>query len=280
MKCIICNGEAGSYFTTYFKSHLGGKYKDQLERSEYLRCVNCGFTFSKDVYEMSDDTWEALNLKAHTCFEASPLKDRLTNQPPYLAQASMINMLLKDKIIGGGESSILDYAGGIGTLARILLKYYHINILVYEDYMNAFNNDGTIRYLNKEGLGRYSVVINSAMFEHITKREHLEHINSLVKDDGVLIIHTLVRENIPKDPHWFYVLPVHCSFHTNKSMQILMNDWGYTHSLYSPVAKCWVWFKKANKNIARLEGYAKSQNALLQEHYLFYKNGFVDYWLD
>ena len=43
------------------------------------------------------------------------------------------------------------------------------------------------------------------MFEHITKREHLEHINSLVKDDGVLIIHTLVRENIPKDPFWFYV---------------------------------------------------------------------------
>ncbi|WP_181881451.1 class I SAM-dependent methyltransferase [Helicobacter sp. MIT 99-5507] len=182
--------------------------------------------------------------------------------------------------MGGGSSknSILDYAGGIGTLARILLQFYNINILVYENYMQEFKNDGIVKYVNK--LSTYDIVINSAMFEHITKREHLEHINSLVKDDGVLIIHTLVRENIPKNPNWFYILPVHCSFHTNKSMQILMNDWGYSHSLYSPISKCWVLFKKANKNIPKLKEYTQSINSLLQQNYLFYKEGFMDYWLD
>ncbi|RDU58578.1 hypothetical protein CQA42_01980 [Helicobacter sp. MIT 99-5507] len=183
-------------------------------------------------------------------------------------------------LLGGGSSknSILDYAGGIGTLARILLQFYNINILVYENYMQEFKNDGIVKYVNK--LSTYDIVINSAMFEHITKREHLEHINSLVKDDGVLIIHTLVRENIPKNPNWFYILPVHCSFHTNKSMQILMNDWGYSHSLYSPISKCWVLFKKANKNIPKLKEYTQSINSLLQQNYLFYKEGFMDYWLD
>ena len=280
MKCIICDSAAKSYFTTDFSVHFGGRFRDQLNKSEYYKCSNCGFTFSKNVYEMDYNSWCELNLKAHSEFESQNVKSRLTNQPPYLAQAAMINMLIEDRIIGGGSSDILDYAGGIGSLARILSRYYHREILVYEDYMNEFNNDGCVKYINKDQLQRYDVVINSAMFEHITKREHLEHINSLVRDDGVLIIHTLIRENIPKNPNWFYIAPVHCSFHTNKSMQILMDNWGYTHSIYSPISKCWVLFKKDNENCDKLEQYVESINNLLQEEYLFYKVGFVDYWLD
>ena len=180
---------------------------------------------------------------------------------------------------GGG---ILDYAGGIGTLARILKKFYNINIDVYEEYMSEFKNDGKVNYTKRSQLKKYDVVFNSAMFEHITKREHLEHINSLVKDDGVLIIHTLVRENIPKDPFWFYVQPVHCSFHTNNSMQKLMDSWGYTQSIYSPISKCWIMFKSKNKNVVEntLQKLCDESNSFLQRKYLFFKNGFVDYWID
>lgn len=145
---------------------------------------------------------------------------------------------------------------------------------------NVLNNK--VIYIEENELQKYDIVINSAMFEHVTKREQLEHINSLVKDDGVLIVHTVVRENIPKNPNWFYIQPVHCSFHTNTSMQILMNDWGYKQSLYSPTAKCWILFKEKNHNITKnnLKNYTNILNNKMQTKYFFYKDGFMDYWID
>ena len=177
---------------------------------------------------------------------------------------------------------MIDYAGGIGSLARVLKDYYDIFLPVYEEYMDGLINDGRVCYIKKQDLKTYEVVLNSAMLEHITRREHLEHINSLVKEDGVLILHTVVRQNIPKDPNWFYISPVHCAFHTNDSMQILMDDWGYTHSLYSPISKSWVWFKKGHKyaNDAALESFSEKINKELQMKYFFYSRGFMGYWRD
>ena len=83
-------------------------------------------------------------------------------------------------IIAKQQYNILDYVGRIGSLARILSKYYDIDVLVYEEYMSEFKNDCLVNYIQRDKLGKYDAVINSAMFEHITKREHLDHINSLV----------------------------------------------------------------------------------------------------
>ena len=179
-------------------------------------------------------------------------------------------------------ANMIDYAGGIGSLARILQDYYGIALPVFEKYMNECIVDGKVCYVDERHLEKYDAVFNSAMFEHITKREHLEHINSLVKDDGILIIHTVVRQNIPKNPQWFYVIPVHCAFHTNDSMQILMQQWGYTQSLYSPIAKSWVLFKKDNKNCINgsLKDFATKINKELEMKYFYHKDGFVDYWVD
>ena len=78
----------------------------------------------------------------------------------------------------------------------------------------------------------YGLVLNNAVFEHVTNRETLDNIESFVTPKGCLAIHTLVPETIPKDSRWMYLLPVHCSFHTNKSMDILMKQWGYKCSVY------------------------------------------------
>ena len=66
MRCIICDSAAKSYFTTDFSVHFGGRFRDQLNKSEYYKCSNCGFTFSKNVYEMDYNSWCELNLKAHS----------------------------------------------------------------------------------------------------------------------------------------------------------------------------------------------------------------------
>ena len=114
------------------------------------------------------------------------------------------------------------------------------------------------------------------MFEHIVNRNGLDHINSLVGDDGVMIIHTVVCEKIPKDINWFYITPpVHSALHTNKSMQILMEQWKYESSLYCPLAKCWVLFKKEPSD---LELMVNNINLEFQTEFLLYKKGFLDYW--
>ena len=161
-------------------------------------------------------------------------------------------------------ADIIDYAGEIGLLLRILQDYYNIALPVFEKYMNECIVDGRACYINETNLGKYEVVCNSAIFKHI---------NSLVKDDGMLIIHTVVRQNIPKNPNWFYVSPVHCAFHTNDSMQILMKQWGYTQSLYSPIAKSWIWFKKNNKHCIddNLQKFAMKINKELEMKYFYHK---------
>jgi hypothetical protein len=89
-------------------------------------------------------------------------------------------------------------------------------------------------------------------------------------------LHTVICENIPYDENWFYLEhPVHCAFHTNKSMNILMKQWGFVSSIYSPQAKFWVLFKEEPKDLDVKISYV---NTLFQHEILIYKKGFVDYW--
>ncbi len=123
----------------------------------------------------------------------------------------MLSLLGKNNIIK--TDNMLDYAAGYGSLSRIADKYFGIDLPIYDPFVWA--SDG--RYVAAEDLQTYSAVINSAMFEHVTSREDLEELNKLVSDDGCLIVHTVICENIPKDPDWFYLYPpVHTAFHTNK----------------------------------------------------------------
>ena len=104
----------------------------------------------------------------------------------------------------------------------------------------------------------------------------MENLNRLVDDDGVLILHTVVCERIPKNSEWFYLRPpVHCAFHTNKSMEQLMQQWNYQSSIYCPSSKCWLLFKKDSDDIIKK---IKKVNTEFETHYFVYKKGFVDYW--
>ncbi|MFH1196292.1 MAG: methyltransferase domain-containing protein [bacterium] len=268
MKCIICNNETNFYF----KKHWELPFKKFLEEAEYYKCSNCGFTFSKTLFEMNTNEWEELNTKFHHFIE-NPERKRQGNQPPYLEQAAMLKLLTENQLIV--ENNMVDFGGGMGTLAKILQRYFSICLPIYDPYVRSDGN-GTLVYIEKEKLTKKKVVFNSALFEHITKREDIESINNIVDDDGALIIHTVVCENIPKDPNWFYIAPpVHSALYTNKSMSILMEQLSYISSLYCPIAKCWILFRKEP---AELQEKIKLIHRELQKEYLFYKKGFVDYW--
>ena len=168
---------------------------------------------------------------------------------------------------------MIDYAAGYGTLSNILKKYFNIELRIFDPYIH---NGDKSRYIDEKQLKTYKTVINSAMFEHILKRDDLDYVNKLVDSDGCLIIHTMVCENLPNDQNWFYLLPVHTAFHTNKSMQVLMQQWGYKSSIYCLRSRCWVIFKTKPRSIKNI---IFSINQELQSDW-FYYIGFVDYWKD
>ncbi len=272
MKCIICDGTTTFYFTKTYNEPLPVKqFMETVGPVNYHRCNNCGFTYSKTHQELTAAKWSELNENFHHYNETSPQVREEMNQPPYAEQAFMMAYLKANRMINC--DNMLDYAAGYGTLSNLLGNLFNIDLPIYDPYVKG--GDVT-RYVKNPHPRTYSTVINSAYFEHVLNRAELDAINDYVCDDGCLIVHTVVCENIPRDPTWFYLAPpVHTAFHTNKSMDILMKQWGYQSSIYSPQAKCWVLYKRP---YAELETIVQQMNKELQAKWFYGKDGFVDYW--
>lgn len=271
--CIVCQSKTNYFFSKTFPTYPGSPFTDDL-KADYWKCEYCGFVISKTHQEMTSTQWSKLNTSYHHYFESST-EAQIVNQPPYADQALALTILRKNNIIDADDA--LDYAAGYGTLSDFLLKHFDIRIKIFDRYVRSGNK--SVQYLDEESLGKYRLVISSAMFEHVLERDALNEVDNLVADDGVLMLHTLICERIPMDPDWFYVAPiVHTAFHTNKSMAILMEQWGYVASIYSPKAKSWFLFKNNYAQLSFLEARISSINRELQNNYFSYKAGFVDYW--
>ncbi len=260
-----------SYFKKNFDKSSDLDRKFNLGNVEYYKCKNCGFVLSKTHADMDKQKWNKLNYSFHKYIE-NQYKKRTSNQPPYLYMACFIHILISKNII---LNNILDYGAGYGSFAKILYKYFGYHICLYDKYIRN-NNDSNLIYLNENEIKKkkYNTVLCSAVFEHITKRYHLDIINNCVKKNGNLLIHSVICENIPKDPTWFYLLPVHTAFHTNNSMRFLMKQWRYKASIYCPTAKTWLLVS----NVDNLKQKTAKINRELQQEYVIFKSGFVDYW--
>jgi hypothetical protein len=270
MKCIICESDSNYYFSKEFTESPFAEFMKQIGTVSYHKCGHCGFVLSETHSTLDQKSWDELNKNFHHFIE-NPDSENKGNQPPYVEQASMLMLLGKNDLIN--LDSIVDYAAGYGTLSNILRKYHGLNVPIFDPYVQG---DESGRYIDRAELGRYKTVINSAMFEHVLRREDLDEVNSIVDDDGALIIHTVVCENVPADPNWFYLRPpVHTAFHTNRSMEILMEQWGYRSSIYCPPAKCWVLLREKNTEVRRR---IAAINRELQGTWFHCKDGFVDYW--
>jgi len=271
MKCIICNSDSEYFLSKKYSEVPYVEFMQEIGDVHYYKCKNCGFVLSKTHSELDKSEWIKLNYLVHKHLENPEIKTMI-NQPPYAEQAMMLKILGENEILS--TKNMLDYAAGHGTLSKILSKYCGIKLPIFDQYVEE--EGGPNKYIQKENLSKYDTILNSAMFEHILTRQDLDNLNNLVNADGCLIIHTVICENIPQDPNWFYFRPpVHTAFHTNKSMEILMKQWGYQSSIYCTKSKSWILLKKEIKDITKI---IDSINQELQTDYLYYKKGFVDYW--
>lgn len=263
MHCMICRSEMRYFFSKTFDT-LG------LGQVDYWRCTACGFAASKTHLEMSDERWSQLNHDFHAQTHYTEDNPYNRNQR-YFNQALMLSLLRRQDAVHAGEW--LDWGCGVGAVARLLRDHFGVHLSTYDKYftpeVNAIETDA----LKVRG---YDLVLNTAVFEHVRDRATLDEIESYVKPaGGALAVHTLVPEHVPQDPNWMYLLPVHCAFHTNRSMQILMDQWGYTCSVYNEHAKLWVMFRE---DPAVVTPKVQALNQSLGWGYLHHKAGFMDYW--
>lgn len=262
MNCIICNTGMEYYFSKTFNVY-------GLTNCDYNKCPNCGFAASKTHYELSTSEWSKLNLIFHT--DSNNREDNPYNRNQrYFNQALMISILNKNGLFK--NENFLDWASGIGSVSILAKELFDIKLYNYDKYIEPHINSVNEDFLKERS---FDLVVNCALFEHITSRDTLDEIESLVSDNGAFAIHTLIPDVVPKDPEWMYLLPVHCSFHTNSSMQMLMDQWGYKCSLYNEHSKLWLLFKREPEEIKPI---IDQVNKLLGWEYLKFKSGFMDYW--
>ncbi len=253
------------YFSKYFDLY-------NLGRVDYWRCQTCGFVISKTHAGLSELDWEKLNHEYHSAYLG---KDSNADDPRWInrlnTQAEVINDLVDIGILS--RNKWLDFASGDGKLSNILKNKYKLTLLNYDRYMPVGENFLTKKDLDSSG---FDFVLTTSVFEHIMKRQDYDRIAALVSEDGIMGLHTLVCENIPYDPAWFYLLPVHCAFHTNKSMDLLLHQWRFKSSIYNFDARLWLFLKSKSNEIEAIIDKA-NERALSKPKYLF-KTGFMDYW--
>jgi hypothetical protein len=259
---MICSTAMVYYFSKQFHS-------DGLEKVDYYRCSNCGFCASKNHLDMSEADWTHLNTSWHN---ANNLReDNPWNRSQrHFHQELMIHLLNRHNVIS--EGNWLDYASGQGGLSLQLQQHFDLVLHSFDKFIRPSSFPVTQQDIVKRG---YTLVTNTAMFEHVRSRDTLDEIESYVANDGCFAIHTLVRGDIPADTQWMYFLPVHCAFFTNKSMSLLMQQWGYSCSIYNQDAKLWVWFKASPRQIAKT---IEQLNQKMGWQYLHFKEGFMDFW--
>ncbi len=263
--CLVCGSPMSFFFSKRFR--LRG-----LDTAEYWRCSACGFVASRTHLEMAPEEWDTLNREWHEAYqgtESDPSdpkwRARLESQARAIGDLQRIGLLNE-------EGRWLDYGCGDGKLSNLLRTRYGLSLAGHERYMRK--RDG---YLEESGLlpGSFDFVVTTSVFEHLARREQFDSVDALVSKNGVLGTHTLVCEDVPCDPSWFYLLPVHCTFHTNRSMDALFRQWGYRCSVYSVDAKLWFWFKSGLREV---ESAIERANRRAAPPAYVFKRGFVDYW--
>ena len=262
MRCLICDTVLQPHLVKDFAGAYG------LERAHYERCPSCGLVVSRTHYELDDDAWARLNDGYHREYLGT---DANHDDPRWLERLAQQAQVLP-RLHGAGLTPAgrpwLDYGAGDGKLADTLAMS-GVPMEKFDRFLPA--GDG---FLGERDLrpDAFDLVLTTSVFEHVRGVEPLDEVDSLVAPDGVMALHTLVRGEIPRDPEWFYLLPVHCTFLTNRAMELLLDRWGYRSSLYHVDARLWC-FARRDAEWLR----ARARDAGLAGEWAV-DDGFAAYW--
>ena len=253
--CFVCKTPTVTAFSKTFDWH-------GLERVDYVRCPACGFVLSQTHAEMGTERWAELNRIFH--HERTPESGRSSESRWMQRLQGYADAIGEAASVGAIDTggSWLDFGCGSGKLAELIEARTRHPVLRYEPFLPQ---EGP-QWVETPGEG-HSLVVNTAMFEHVRDRSPLDAVAGGLGDDGVLALHTVVGPRVPDDPEWFYLLPVHCAFFTNESMRRLCAQWGIAASAYHVEGRLWLLARRAER-LAPLRDQAGWQVS----------DGFLAYW--
>lgn len=260
MKCLICNSKMKASFEKAFDKKRWG-----FQKAEYKLCEKCGFSACQTHFDMSDSQWSKLNIDFHTSIYDVP-GDPFGREDRLKGQATAIRYMLDNDLLPE-NSPMIDWGSGLGDLANRLMQK-QVHIYSYDKYIKPFNNPLPE---NKYKPRSFSLVTSCAVMEHLRDRESLNEIEELVADDGVLGVHMAIPNKIPVDPSWVYLLPVHCSFYTSRSMLFLMKQWSYECAIYCKKALMWFFFKNKKNVLEKVITINKKHGG----DFFYYGDGYV-----
>lgn len=271
MKCFVC----GSEMRDYLKKNM----LPEEPEWNYVRCERCGLVVCRTVYEMSAGEWQKMN-EGHREYQGS---DENPVDPSWLSRLHCQAELFADLAASGvwrADMRAVDYGCGDGKLADYVQKELRTReegdaclcrLLKYDKYMRP---EGADEYLEdrEAAPGGFDMVVSCSVFEHLLGRRNVDEIIGLLNERGTLCTHTLVCEEVPRDPDWFYLLGGHCTLWTNKSMGLLYEQYGFTGCAYHVEARMWFFFKDRR----RFEE-LRSKSPSIRGTWVF-SDQFVDYW--
>lgn len=120
--------------------------------------------------------------------------------------------------------------------------------------------------------GSFDVVTSSSVFEHLAGRGQVDKVLRLLKDDGTFCVQTLICENVPEDPEWFYFRPVHCTIWTNQAMDYFFEQYGFIGCAYNLRAQMWLMFRS-------IEVFERARKAYSMDKKVWtFSDRFIDYY--
>jgi len=270
MNCFVCGSEMKDYFK---KTMIPG-----TPDWNYVRCEKCGLVLCQTLYEMTSKEWQTVNEK-HKSYQSS---DENPVDPNWVERLRSQAKLFADLAATGiweHDVRFVDYGCGDGKLADYVRDEIQNRtgnteswrLLKYDKYMRP---EGPSEYLQDADMksGSFDAVVSCSVFEHLLGRPDIDEIIGLLNGKGTLCTHTLVCEEVPQDPNWFYLLGGHCTLWTNRSMSLLFEQYGFVGCAYHVEARMWFFFKDRQ----RFE-LLRSKSPSIAGKWVF-SDQFVDYW--
>lgn len=277
MKCFICReGILSDYFVKTYSARLGGQHS-------LLKCNYCGIVINSTMYHMDEKKWCMINNEIHSIYQGT---NEGLNDPKWIyrinAQAKMLAEMFQHGIFSLNDKAI-DYGCGDGKLSDLVYNKYYVNIddtakrtcLIgkYDKYMNK-SEDVAFYTDNEVKKHTFDIAICCSVLEHLIGREQIDAFFDLLNDGGTACIHTLICENVPCDPEWFYIkYPVHCTLWTNRAMTELYKQKNFRGCAYYIKGQMWFFFKNKDK-------YEATKSLYSNTNQLVFSDDFIDYWKD
>ena len=271
--CFVCGGTMNDYFVQHHRNPESGFSFDR----QFIKCERCGLVIDKTSYDMSPQERADINDKTviqdYQHIQQSEAHLRRDNR--IHRQALFMYQVLRTGLIPD-DGRIVDYGCATGELAKyvsLLKESNHEkipNILLYDRFYHVCGGG----YITDEEVtpNSFDAVISCAVFEHLHGKEDIDPILNLLNEHGILFLHTLVCEEVPKDPDWYYLMTGHITMWTNAAMTHLYDSRGYVGCAYNVDARMWMF----SKDKAQYLNFQSKKDSV--EGTTIFSEHFIDYW--